>query len=285
MGDASVKLHALVVLNVSDHATRTTAQLGTRTEVFGALFGTQKGREVEIMNSFELLCSVEDGVCTIDREYMEQKSAQFKEVFKTLDLLGWYTTAPALSPAHHHVQRQIMAFTEMPLAMVLNPTPSAGSELPIAIYESVVEVVGSEQQLHFKPLAFDIATEEAERIGVEHVAQMLSSGLSATTSEATAHLTGQYNAIAMLHTRLVKLLAYLKDVEQGTVPPHHATLRAIRGLLSRLPVVDSPHFAAETMRETNDVLLMSYLAALTKSCSSMNDVIERVSVLRRARYQ
>ena len=47
-----------------------------RKSVLGALFGTQKGREVEIMNSFELLCTCVDGLYHIDKEYMEQKSEQ-----------------------------------------------------------------------------------------------------------------------------------------------------------------------------------------------------------------
>lgn len=277
----AVKLHPLVMLNVSDHFTRLAAQTGRSSEVIGAIFGVQTGRELEIMNSFELPCVVEGGACRIDREYMEQKAAQFKEVFKTLDLLGWYSTAAGLSPNHVALQKQMMAYTELPVLLLLNPAASAASsELPVAVYESVVEVTGQEQNLKFIPIAYDIASEEAERIGVEHVAQ-LQSGVSAASSEVASHLSGQYNAIAMLQARIARLHQYITDVADGKVPPHPATLRAVRSLLSRLPVVEAPGFDAETMRETNDVLLMAFLATLTKSCAAMNDAIDRVGVLRR----
>ena len=52
----NMTLHPLVVINVSDHFTRARAQSGGKagTRVFGALLGEQKGRNVEIANSFEM---------------------------------------------------------------------------------------------------------------------------------------------------------------------------------------------------------------------------------------
>jgi hypothetical protein len=49
----------------------------------------QKDREVEVINSFELVASVDaaSGAITLEQEYLSKKSTQFKEVFKTLDVL------------------------------------------------------------------------------------------------------------------------------------------------------------------------------------------------------
>lgn len=46
--------------------------------VFGALIGKQKGRNVEIMNSFELVFSVLGGDVIIDRDYYNMKEEQCK---------------------------------------------------------------------------------------------------------------------------------------------------------------------------------------------------------------
>ena len=61
-GSLSYALHPLVVINISDHATRVSTQSrieqgggaegGAR--VFGVLIGEQSGRRVEIANSFEI---------------------------------------------------------------------------------------------------------------------------------------------------------------------------------------------------------------------------------------
>lgn len=42
------------------------------------------------------------------------------------------------------------------------------------MYESVIDLVNGQATLLFVPLTYTLATEEAERIGVDHVARMCS---------------------------------------------------------------------------------------------------------------
>ena len=44
--------------------------------VYGALLGVQKGRSVEICNSFELLVNVVDGQAVLDKDYFTAKEEQ-----------------------------------------------------------------------------------------------------------------------------------------------------------------------------------------------------------------
>ena len=46
--------------------------------VVGALIGKQKGRNIELMNSFELMFQTVDGDTIIDREYYNTKEDQCK---------------------------------------------------------------------------------------------------------------------------------------------------------------------------------------------------------------
>lgn len=46
--------------------------------VIGALIGKQKDRNIEVMNSFELVFSVIDGDIIIDRDYYNMKEEQCK---------------------------------------------------------------------------------------------------------------------------------------------------------------------------------------------------------------
>ena len=76
-------------MNISEHWTRTKAQRGAATnDVFGALIGRQSGRNIEIMNSFELDFQRIDSQVVIDRDYYDLKESQFKQVFSDMDLLG-----------------------------------------------------------------------------------------------------------------------------------------------------------------------------------------------------
>ena len=95
-GSVSVSLHPLVIMNISDHFTRVRVQqeeggapigaLQLETFlylpkplflpvdlVYGALLGTQKGRSIEICNSFELIVSNDR---KLDREYFTSKEEQ-----------------------------------------------------------------------------------------------------------------------------------------------------------------------------------------------------------------
>lgn len=80
-GSVSISLHPLVILNISEHWTRLTAQIGHSVPTLGALIGKQKDRTLEIMNSFELSYTIlDDSVLIIDRDYYSSKEEQFKQV-------------------------------------------------------------------------------------------------------------------------------------------------------------------------------------------------------------
>lgn len=74
------KLHPLVILNISDHYTRVKSQVIVSSgadsppqppRVFGCVIGVQRGRTVEIFNSFELL--YDPSTQSLDRAFLEKK--------------------------------------------------------------------------------------------------------------------------------------------------------------------------------------------------------------------
>lgn len=72
-GALDVKLHPLVIINISDHFTRAKIR-DNATRVFGALLGVQEGRNVEIFNSFELVCTPVNDELVFDTQYLERKA-------------------------------------------------------------------------------------------------------------------------------------------------------------------------------------------------------------------
>jgi COP9 signalosome complex subunit 6 len=92
-----------------------------------------------------------------------------------MDFLGWYTTGDAPTDKDLEVHRQFVEYNESPVFLKLNPTASVGGDLPITVYESVIDLVGGEATMLFIDLPYTLATEEAERIGVDHVARMTAS--------------------------------------------------------------------------------------------------------------
>jgi len=175
-------LHPLVVINISDHWTRSRVQSNVENpRVIGALLGTQNGRNVEIFNSFELVYDVVGGKVQLDGKYLAKKSEQLKKVFPLYDFLGWYSSGDSVHPADMDVHRspEITEANESPLYLVLDPitaSKKSTKELPIVIYESELHMVDENPTNLFVKVPYKIETGEAERLAVDHVAKITPSG-------------------------------------------------------------------------------------------------------------
>ncbi|XP_022892222.1 COP9 signalosome complex subunit 6a-like [Olea europaea var. sylvestris] len=114
------KLHPLVILNISDHYTRIKAQSQPPPtssavndavssppppRVFGCVIGVQRGRTVEIFNSFELL--YDSSTHTLDRAFLENKQELYKKVFPHFYVLGWYSTGGDAQESDMHIHKAV----------------------------------------------------------------------------------------------------------------------------------------------------------------------------------
>ncbi|XP_064089562.1 COP9 signalosome complex subunit 6-like [Macrobrachium nipponense] len=277
VGSVSVSLHPLVILNISEHWTRQRAKEGKPSQVLGALIGKQTGRHIEIMNSFELSYDVLDGHIIINRDYYTLKEEQYKQVFSDLDLLGWYTTGDTPGPPDLLVHKQICDLLDSPVFLKLNPM-ARDTDLPVSIYESVLDLVNGTSTMLLVELQYTLATEEAERIGVDHVARM-SSHDTQESSLVAENLQAQYSAIKMLASRVRLISEYVRASQRGEVEFNHEILRQVNALAHRLPVLNSDKFRGEFYNQCNDVALMSYLGTITKCCNTMNRFINRFNLL------
>ena len=196
-----VHLHPLVLLTVSDFITR---HILRRREdpIVGALLGQHNGRDVTLEHAFE--CQVvqgEQGAVLLHQTWFQDRLQQYKDVHKApaLELVGWFTTAPATGPEIQHVpiHQQILDYNETPVLLAFHPSivlgkTLVGGKLPLTIYESVYEsgqgsgrksvqeegdrsmdLDGQEGplDLKFRELPYSVETGEAEMISVDFVAR------------------------------------------------------------------------------------------------------------------
>lgn len=197
------------------------------------------------MNSFELVFTIIDGLIVIDRDYYRTKEEQFKQVFSEMDFLGWYTTGEIPTTSDIHVHKQICEIYESPVLLKLNPVARNVDQLPVSIYESIIDILNGETTMLFVQLPYVLATEEAERIGVDHVARITSSTDPTENSLVAEHLAAQHSAIKMLHSRVRLILDYVKAVEKGEAPMCHDALRLAKSLSHRLPVIQPDRFKSD----------------------------------------
>jgi len=151
--------------------------------------------------------------------------------------------------------------------------------LPISIFESIIDILNGETTMLFVQLPYVLATEEAERIGVDHVARIMSSSDANECSLVADHLAAQHSAIKMLHSRVRLILDYVKAVEKGEAPMCHDALRLAKSLSHRLPVIQPERFKADFYEQCSDVSLITYLGMITKGCEEAHQFVTRFNML------
>jgi len=278
----SLSLHPLVIINISDHYTRVKVNSkgkDNNPKVIGLLMGVQRGRDVEIFNSFELVYTITGGKVEIDQQFMIQKKEQFAQPFPNYDVLGWYMTGSSLTAADFDVNVQFQEINESPLILVLDPTKAVptAKRLPIDIYEQEIRMVDTVSKSQFAHLTYKIETGESERIAVDHIAHVRP--IAEGDSALAAHLEGVQNAIQMLNLRVKNIQKFLDATIKGQIPKDHHILRQISCMANMLPAIDSDQFRQEFLVEYNDTLLVTYLAAITKGCNMADELNQKFQVV------
>lgn len=311
---APVILHPLVVMNVSDHYTRYRAMRllpinpALRTpenspeapvlhdsegeiQVLGLLLGKQLGRTVEVCHSFELSATAEPGgPISVDMQFMDLRIQQYRQIFAQYSLVGWYRTGTRLSKHDKDICERVFAdVIESPIFLLVNGNSSIpgsanqgntdGSashkrEL-LQTFMTELHLISGTAQKELAAVPHRFASEDSERIAVDHVMRHAVPDGTDGTSGTALHLWTLRRSIRMLKEKIELILLFLDDVMKQNVKHDHNLLRKISGICTRLYGLDSQEFSEAFADERHDSLIVTYLGGLTKSLCSMNDVLER----------
>ncbi|KAJ2527009.1 COP9 signalosome complex subunit 6, partial [Coemansia sp. RSA 1937] len=148
-------VHPLVLLNISEHTTRTLAQVkrGKITApqyMCGAVLGRQVETKFEAFLSFELkLNEASTERAEFDLEHFTVRLEQLKIIFPSYDFIGWYavSTSRKLTPGIAQLHEQIIASHASAILMVFDAALADGAastdgscSLPICVYETLAPV-------------------------------------------------------------------------------------------------------------------------------------------------
>ena len=215
----TLSLHPLVIMNIAEHYTRVRVQTSHTNPVYGVLLGKIKGRHVELCNTFEFkyintpTSTATTSHVTIDMDFLTKKLELIKQVHSDLDFTGWYTVENKdwdLS-VMSSFYTQLCSLNESPLVLRLDPF-GVSNELPVHVYEIIVDL-GT--KIDFIEISYTLITEEAERIGIDHVARYSVTDGTSDTSIVSDQIAIQYNAIRLLYQRMLLLLEYVRAVRQN----------------------------------------------------------------------
>jgi len=262
----SIKIHPLVLLNISQHFTRIRAQRQKEGEkqappiVAGALLGKTSTRTIEIRESFEVPSQSQNGVVTsIDSEYLLNKEEHLIESKVTeYEIVGWYATG-CLEPnqGEKNVAKMIVEMKEASLFLKVDPFRSQRdtNEMPMTLFEYEANGILSKR-------AFTLEAKDAEQIAVEDLAGDGSAGQ-------------EFGAAIRLFHRVKILQKYLEDVKNEVLPQDPEILRQVNAMLSQLP--SRPE--NQINESQTDYSAISSLATITEGSQSLQQLLARFDIL------
>jgi len=268
------QIHPLVLINMSDHWTRAHAQ-GDRQPILGALIGTQEGKRIDVYNCFELK-RLDHNVNMIDGDYFEMRRKQYQEVFPNYEVLGLYSQKEEVGSSDAILQKQYMTIIQQDssLLLLLNRAGPTTEDLPITLYEGSSKI-GTNEEVAWTKLSFNIETSDAERIAVDHVTKQ---AVSTNTSDYIQFVGGLKNSVHMLDNRINIIIEYIRGVQSGRLVKNHRVLRQLLTISNMLQMNwQDEESRREIMKERRDALLCIHAASLTNLCSQLNEFTEKIN--------
>lgn len=270
----------LAIASICDHYTRVAAggsRMASNSPVIGLLFGVQDGLDISIIDATDAIYDVVGGVVILNSPEIEKKKRLFTAVFASYELLGWYTLTNGnqVLPVHMTIHRDMMAFNEAPLFLLMNHAPDPDAkQLPLSIYEAEMHIIQDMPTQIFVDIAFKLETAQAERVAVDQITKVIpTEGVSTLEVQNQSLIT----SLRILEKKITVITGLIKSMQDGTVPVDHSFLRRANKIYQQLPSVDSDNFQGQFLNELVDTLMMTYLSSSTKATSSLTDLTDTYS--------
>jgi len=278
-----VTVHPLTLLSVVDHYNRVNKDVEPR-RVVGILLGSCSHGVVDVLNCYAVPFEEDGDVWFLDHNFHETMARMCRKVNAKETVVGWYSTGPKIRPVDIQINELISKYTPHPVFLVVDVNPKNEQlALPMEAFVAVEDLtalekvddptkVSSESRMKFSHLPFDVATLEAEEIGVEHLLRdMPGRSGQGTLSEQIAQ---REHALLSLQEKLLEVKSYLVNVVEGKLPHNQMVLDSIQDMFNMLPkVTDTRQYSRSFAVESNDMLSAVYLGALTRAVIALHDLV------------
>lgn len=146
--------------------------------------------------------------------------------------------------------------------------------LPVQAYAAQDEIRedGTQKaQKVFVNLPTEVGATEAEEIGVEH---LLRDVKDVTTSTLSSEVGDLVVGLKGLRARLKELETYLSYVLDGKLPINHDVMRNLQDVFNLLPNLNVAQLSSSLAVESNDMMMVVYLASLVRSVIALHALID-----------
>jgi len=195
----------------------------------------------------------------------------FRKVNAKERVVGWYHTGPKLHQNDILINDLIRKYCPNSVLVIIDPKPTRVG-LPTEAYKVVEEIHddGTPTSKTFEHVPSEIGAEEAEEVGVEHLLRDVKDTTVGTLSQ---RITDQLWGLKGLNQKLADMKKYLERVAAGELPMNHEITYQLQDIFNLLPDVTNPCFVRSLQVNTNDQMLVMYIASLIRSVIALHNLI------------
>jgi 26S proteasome regulatory subunit N8 len=263
-------------LSTVDHYYRVAKD--TKKRVVGILLGTISKGQIDVTNSYAVPFEEDEKnphIWFLDHNYHEHMWAMFKKVNARERVIGWYSTGPKIRPNDIEIHQLLKRYTPNPAFVIIDVQPTEAG-IPTKAYVTVDEVeeenlsLAQAQNERFVHIPSVIGALEAEEVGVEH---LLRDVKDTNVSTMATQINDKVLSLQSLTHRLFEMHTYLENVLKERLPVNHVILNQMQEIFNLLPNLNEDQLVKSFMVKTNDMLLVTYLASLSRSIVALHNLI------------
>jgi len=269
----SCKVHPVVIFNILDHFIRRNEG---QPRVIGTLVGINIDGVLEIRNSFPVPHTEGEQV-GVDMEFHHNMLDLHHRVSPKETIVGWYATGSEINEASvmlHDFYGREMSHPPIHLTVDTNLT---NYSLAIKAFTST-NITFNEKVLGFQffPVPVQLQTFDAEKIGVDLLVKGESNQNVDVPNTLLSDLDNLESSIKKLQSMLGIAHEYVEKVLNEKVEPNNNIGRFLAETVSGLPHLDSSLLEKMFNNSLQDLLLVVYLANLTRTQLTLAEKLQKV---------
>jgi translation initiation factor 3 subunit F len=276
-GRREFKLHPVVVFSVLDHYKR---RQDGQTRVIGTLLGRYEGSVVYVTNCFPVP-HVEEGEfkVSINIEYHNTMLALQQQVNANEVVVGWYSSGVQLnyisSLIHDEYTKQTHG--EAPVHLTVD-VALTGHRLGVAAYVGDAVLFGAKPLMAlFEEAPLSLYAYEGEKIGVDALINSQPADNSQGRLDAPATILSDFDNLELSMDKLLDMLqtasAYVAQAASGEIVGDKQIGRALLHAVEAIPTVPPDCFHRVFNNQLQDLLMVVYLANITRTQLAISDKI------------
>ncbi|EIW82271.1 Mov34-domain-containing protein [Coniophora puteana RWD-64-598 SS2] len=264
-----VTVHPAALFSILDHYLRRT---DSQDRVIGTLLGTRTDNEVEVRSSFAVLHSETSEQVAVDMEYHQTMYDLHRKVHPKETIVGWYSTGENLNTYSALIQNFYSQETtphqaiHLALRTGIDNVAEGGAGVKTYV-SSPVGIFPKPENCVFVPVPCELRFHEAERSGLDFLANTATLNNSQASLQGTSELDVLEKALRDVQDMLDRVLAYVQQVLAGEIKGDPAIGRYLMDTLcSSTEDLDKGGFNTSLQ----DTLMLSYLANLVRSQAELS---------------